>query len=115
MIKLNRKKFLQDLILYVVKPLRARKKTHNTGLHHSQSTRNHWNGQMGNEIGRTPFMIERDQRDSYFIEKGPKSRYQLEDNCVIWGMTKKMIVKETLLDYVCDYWLLKKDDANPQC
>lgn len=48
------------------KTTEGQRKSHNTGLHHLQATRNHWIDQTGNEIGKTPFMIERDQRDSYF-------------------------------------------------
>jgi hypothetical protein len=46
---------------------------------------------MGNEVGRAPFMIERDQREIHiFLEKELKSGDQLEDNCVVWGMIKKL-------------------------
>lgn len=56
-----------------------------------QSTRSHLNDQMGNEVGRAPFMIERDQREIHiFLEKELKSGDQLEDNCVVWGMIKKL-------------------------
>jgi len=64
---------------------------------------------MGNEIGRAPFIIERDQREIHiFLEKGQKSGDQLEDNCVVCGMIKKMIVIQTFLEYACDYYLSKK-------
>jgi hypothetical protein len=42
---------------------------------------------MGNEIGRAPFIIQRDEIH-IFPEKGPKSRDQLEDIGVVWGMIK---------------------------
>lgn len=65
--KTKKKEFPARLNLVCRKTTEGQRKSHNRGLHHLQSTRNHWNDQKGNEIDRTPFMIERDKRDSYFF------------------------------------------------
>jgi hypothetical protein len=90
MIKPNRKKFLQDIFWYVVKTLRVRENYIIQGIiicsPPAINGTTKWGTRFGG--GGGTFHDAEMKEIHIFLEIGPKSRDQLEDICVVWGMIK---------------------------